>query len=88
MTYGRASYEVTEVGMSTEVGKIAGLLKNASEKQTPLQKNLDDFGKKLSITILVFCGILFAISVIRGESIVNAFFICGSAGGGSYPGGA
>ena len=73
VTYGRASYEVTEVGMSTEVGKIAGLLKNASEKQTPLQKNLDDFGKKLSITILVFCGILFAISVIRGESIVNAF---------------
>ena len=59
--------------MSTEVGKIAGLLKNASEKQTPLQKNLDDFGKKLSITILVFCGILFAINVIRGESIVNAF---------------
>lgn len=73
VTYGRASYEVTEVGMSTEVGKIAGLLKNASEKQTPLQKNLDDFGKKLSITILVFCGILFAISVICGESIVNAF---------------
>ena len=73
VTYGRASYEVTEVGMSTEVGKIAGLLKNASEKQTPLQKNLDDFGKKLSITILVFCGILFAISVNRGESIVNAF---------------
>ena len=73
VTYGRASFEVTEVGMSTEVGKIAGLLKNASEKQTPLQKNLDDFGKKLSITILVFCGILLAISVIRGESIVNAF---------------
>ena len=73
VTYGRASFEVTEVGMSTEVGKIAGLLKNASEKQTPLQKNLDDFGKKLSITILVFCGILFAISVSRGESIVNAF---------------
>ena len=73
VTYGRASFEVTEVGMSTEVGKIAGLLKNASEKQTPLQKNLDDFGKKFSITILVFCGILFAISVICGESIVNAF---------------
>lgn len=73
VTYGRASFEVTEVGMKTEVGKIAGLLKNASEKQTPLQKNLDDFGKKLSIAILVFCGILFAINVIRGESIVNAF---------------
>lgn len=68
-----ASFEVTEIGMRTEVGKIAGLLKQASTKLTPLQKNLDDFGKKLSLTILVFCGILFAISVIRGESIVNAF---------------
>ena len=73
VTYGRASFEVTEIGMRTEVGKIAGLLKQASAKLTPLQKNLDDFGKKLSLTILVFCGILFAISVIRGESIVNAF---------------
>ena len=73
VTYGRASFEVTEIGMRTEVGKIAGLLKQASAKLTPLQKNLDDFGKKLSLTILVFCGILFSISVIRGESIVNAF---------------
>ena len=73
VTYGRASFEVTEIGMRTEVGKIAGLLKQASAKLTPLQKNLDDFGKKLSLTILVFCGILFAISVIRGEFIVNAF---------------
>ncbi len=72
-TYGRANFEVTSVGMQTEVGKIAGLLKSASDKQTPLQKNLDDFGKKLSLAILVFCGILFAISMVRGESFVDAF---------------
>ena len=59
--------------MQTEVGKIAGLLKSTSEKQTPLQANLDDFGKKLSILILIFCGILFAISVFRGEKISSAF---------------
>ena len=72
-TYGRAVYEVTEIGMGTEVGKIASLLKTTSEKRTPLQINLDDFGKKLSIIILVFCGILFGISVFRGDAIVDAF---------------
>ena len=59
--------------MQTEVGKIAGLLKSTSEKQTPLQVNLEEFGKKLSVLILVFCGILFGISVFRGENIGSAF---------------
>jgi Ca2+-transporting ATPase len=72
-TYGRATCEVTAIGMETEVGKIAKLLKTTSEKRTPLQINLDDFGRKLSIIILVFCGILFGINVFRGDSIVNAF---------------
>ena len=73
VTYGRGSFVVTDVGLQTEVGKIAGLLKNASEKKTPLQVNLDQFGQKLSIIILVFCAILFGISVLRGENIGNAF---------------
>ena len=72
-TYGRATCEVTAIGMETEVGKIAKLLKTTSEKRTPLRINLDDFGRKLSIIILVFCGILFGINVFRGDSIVNAF---------------
>lgn len=72
-TYGRASFEVTEIGMGTEVGKIAGLLKSTSEKRTPLQISLDDFGRKLSIFILVFCGILFGLNVIRGGSVIDAF---------------
>ena len=55
VTYGRAAYEGTGIGMGTEVGKIASLLKNTSEKRTPLQVNLDDFGKKLSILIIIFC---------------------------------
>ena len=73
VTYGRGRAVVTNVGMQTEVGKIAGLLKSTSEKQTPLQANLDDFGKKLSILILVFCGILFGISILRGDNIGDAF---------------
>jgi len=73
VTYGRGSYLVTEVGMETEVGKIAKLLKATSEKKTPLQVSLDQFGQKLSVLVLVFCALLFGISVIRGESIGNAF---------------
>ena len=73
VTYGRGRAVVTAIGMQTEVGKIAGLLKSTSEKQTPLQVNLEAFGKKLSILILLFCGILFALSVFRGEQPGNAF---------------
>lgn len=73
VTYGHGRYEVTAIGMNTEVGKIAYLLKNTSEKMTPLQKNLDDFGKKLSIMILILCGILFILSILRGDNILNAF---------------
>ena len=73
ITYGRGKAVVTEIGMQTEVGKIAGLLKSTSEKQTPLQMSLEKFGKKLSILILIFCGILFAVSVFRGEEISSAF---------------
>ena len=72
VTWRRASFEVTEVGMSTEVGKIAPDFENASEKQTPLQKNLMILQEAVYYN-LYFAGILFAISVIRGESIVNAF---------------
>ena len=42
-------------------------------KKSPLQKSLDEFGKKLSVVILVFCGILFGVSVWRGEGIADAF---------------
>lgn len=73
VTYGRGEFIVTSIGMETEVGKIATLLKTTSEKKTPLQVNLDNFGKKLSILILIFCGILFGISVFRGEPIGDAF---------------
>ena len=44
-TYGRGIYEVEKIGMNTEVGKIAGMLNQAAEKRTPLQKNMDEFGK-------------------------------------------
>ncbi len=60
--------------MNTEVGKIAGLLKNTSEKKTPLQINLDRFGKKLSIdhSLSVMCCTFF-LQVLKGGAVADAF---------------
>ena len=74
VTHGRAKFLVTAIGMDTEMGKIASLLKNTEEKKTPLQVSLDQFGKKLSIGILVICAVLFCVSVfLRQENLMNAF---------------
>lgn len=73
VTYGRGVFLVTRIGMNTEVGKIAGLLKNTSEKKTPLQINLDRFGKKLSMIILLLCAVLFTLQVLKGGAVADAF---------------
>ena len=74
VTYGRGKFLVTSIGMETEMGKIASLLKNTEEKKTPLQVSLDQFGRKLSIGILVICALIFAVSVfLRQENVMNAF---------------
>ena len=74
VTYGRAKFLVTGTGMDTEMGKIAALLKSTEEKKTPLQVSLDQFGRKLSIGILIICAVLFAVSVfLRHENVMNAF---------------
>lgn len=77
VTYGRGVCLVTNVGMETEVGKIAALMQNASERRTPLQRTLDQFGQKLSIAILVISAIvflleLFHVDVLNFDSIMNA----------------
>ena len=74
VTYGRGRFLVTATGMDTEMGKIALLLKNTEERKTPLQVSLDQFGRKLSLIILVICAVLFAVSVLwRHENVMNAF---------------
>ncbi len=74
VTYGRGQFLVTGTGMQTEMGKIAALLKSTEEKKTPLQVSLDQFGRKLSIGILIICAAIFAVSVfLRKEDVVNAF---------------
>jgi Ca2+-transporting ATPase len=73
VTYGRATMVITDIGMGTEVGKIASLLENTKEKKTPLQVSLDDFGKKLSGGILVVAALIFALNMYRGYPLVDSF---------------
>lgn len=70
---GRGEYEVIRTGMDTEVGKIANLVQTAEEKKTPLQMSLDEFGKKLSVVIIVICAVVFGVSVWQGEKVPDAF---------------
>lgn len=73
VVYGRALYVVSACGMNTEVGKIANLLDNAENKETPLQRKLDDFGKKLGVGIIILSALIFAVQVIRGGNIIDSF---------------
>lgn len=72
VTYGRAVAVVTATGMDTEIGKIATLMNDTAERKTPLQKNLDDFSKKLSIGIIIICIIVFGISMLRQMPFMDA----------------
>ena len=72
VTYGRAIAVVTSTGMNSELGKIANLMENTQQKETPLQKTLDKFSGKLAIIIIAICIIVFVLEIYRDESILNA----------------
>lgn len=72
VTYGRAVAAITETGMNTEVGKIAELMNSAKSRKTPLQVSLDQFSQKLAACIMIICFIVFALSVYRGNAILDA----------------
>ena len=63
-TYGRGRAVVVATGMSTEVGRIAGLLEAAKKDPTPLQQELDRTGKRLSIIMLGICAVVFATGLL------------------------
>lgn len=64
ITYGTATAVVTGTGMNTEMGKIANLLSDESETQTPLQQKLARLGKYLGFLALGACAIIFVVGLI------------------------
>ena len=73
ITYGRGKGIVVETGMTTEVGKIAGMLENAEEQSTPLQDKLNGLSKTLGMAALVICVIIFGIGIIQGKEPIHMF---------------
>lgn len=73
ITYGSATAVVTTTGMNTEMGKIAGLLDNEEDTQTPLQKKLAQLGKYLGILALAACAIIFVVGLINDLNPMELF---------------
>jgi Ca2+-transporting ATPase len=66
LTRGRAELLVTETGMRTEMGKLAGMIASATEAKTPLQRQLDTLGKKLAAMAGAVVSVIFLIDFVRG----------------------
>ena len=73
VTYGRGKGIVVETGMTTEVGKIAGMLDNTEEQTTPLQDKLNKLGKTLGIVALAICAFIFIVGLIQGKDPISMF---------------
>ena len=70
---GRGRAIVTATGMQTEMGKIAGLLNDDVTQQTPLQKRLNQLGKRISLIALAAAALVFIIGQIQGEPLLEMF---------------
>jgi Ca2+-transporting ATPase len=68
VTYGRGRAVVVATGMRTELGKVATMLQDVKNEQTPLQKRLDQVGKLLAVAGILIAGIYFILGLLRGES--------------------
>ena len=73
VTYGRGKGIVVETGMTTEVGKIAGMINQANEQTTPLQNKLNKLGKTLGIAALLICVFIFIVGLIQGKEPIHMF---------------
>lgn len=73
ITYGTATAIITATGMDTEMGKIANLLENEEDGQTPLQKKLAQLGKYLGVIALAACLIVFVVGLANGIPVMEIF---------------
>ena len=89
VVYGRGKAVITETGMDTEMGKIAGALAETADEQTPLQKKLDSLGKTLSFLVLGICVFIFAFNLLRAgdfhlDAILSTFMVAVSLAVGDF----
>ncbi|MEW5802770.1 MAG: cation-translocating P-type ATPase [bacterium] len=70
---GKARAAVTETGMQTELGKIAGMIQSIGRESTPLQKKLEQFGKWIVYLCFGLVGIVFLLGILRGGKVIDMF---------------
>lgn len=76
VTNGTGKYICTAVGMDTQIGRIAGMISEARDRKTPLQKSLEDFSKKLTIYIGLLCVLLLILHVfVNHEPFLQALMV-------------
>lgn len=75
ITYGTGLALVVHTGMDTEMGKIANLLNDEGDTQTPLQKKLAQLGKYLGIIALLACAIVFVVGLTNGLEVMDIFMV-------------
>jgi P-type Ca2+ transporter type 2C len=73
VTYGRGRGVVVLTGMKTEVGKIANLLQETVDTETPMSRRLEQLGKVLGTAALIICAIIFIVGVFYGNSVMSMF---------------
>lgn len=71
ITTGTAEGVVVETGQKTEIGKIATMVNDVEDEQTPMQRKLDTLGKRLGILILAICVLVFIIIFFVDKEIAN-----------------
>ncbi|MGA0959238.1 MAG: cation-translocating P-type ATPase [Ilumatobacteraceae bacterium] len=69
VTRGRGEFVVTSTGMNTEIGRIAGLLRETETEKTPLQKQLEGLAHSLAKLSGLIVAAVFAIGLLRGNSV-------------------
>ncbi len=73
ISFGRGVALVTAIGMNTELGKIATMIQNVGDEQTPLQKRLDHLGKILAGLAFILVGVVFVIGLVKGNNLHEMF---------------
>ena len=74
-TYGRGVGIAVATGMNTQIGKIATLLEESEEGQTPLQKKIEELGKILGFAAIGICGLMFLVGVLQNRDLYEMFLI-------------
>ncbi|MEG1501075.1 MAG: HAD-IC family P-type ATPase, partial [Clostridiales bacterium] len=75
VTYGRGKGVVCSTGMNTEVGKIATMIQQSDNTETPLKHRLEHLGKVLGVVTLIICAVIFVVGLLYGRAPFEIFLV-------------